>query len=165
MHSGQMSTEKIPVYTSPCGKLHLRVILIFFYEDMSLPTHPTTSRSPFTTASSSAFFHRTRGIASVSKYNETNVMHFSFILLRIKSLYMFRALIAHPQEALHKRHLVYCVRIMSVGCSTTAVSLQSCTYNRHMSAFLPNKLKKIKITYRFLTQFRCIIQELTPLLI
>jgi hypothetical protein len=29
---------------------------------------------------------------------------------------MFRALIAHPQEALHKRHLVYCVRVMSVGC-------------------------------------------------
>jgi hypothetical protein len=29
---------------------------------------------------------------------------------------MFRALLAHPQEALHKRHLVYCVRVMSVGC-------------------------------------------------
>jgi hypothetical protein len=31
---------------------------------------------------------------------------------------MFRALLAHPQEALHQRHLVYCVRIMSVGCAT-----------------------------------------------
>jgi hypothetical protein len=30
---------------------------------------------------------------------------------------MFRALLAHPQKVLHKRHLVYCVR---------AVSLQSC---------------------------------------
>jgi hypothetical protein len=30
---------------------------------------------------------------------------------------MFRALLAHPQEALHKRHLVHCVlRVMSVGC-------------------------------------------------
>jgi hypothetical protein len=28
---------------------------------------------------------------------------------------MFRALLAHPQEVLHKRHLVNCVR-MSVGC-------------------------------------------------
>jgi hypothetical protein len=28
---------------------------------------------------------------------------------------MFRALLAHSQEALHKRHLVYCVRVMSVG--------------------------------------------------
>jgi hypothetical protein len=38
---------------------------------------------------------------------------------------MFLALLALPQEALHKRHLVYCVRIMSVGCATIAVSLQS----------------------------------------
>jgi hypothetical protein len=29
---------------------------------------------------------------------------------------MFRALPAYLQEALHKRHLVYCVRVMSVGC-------------------------------------------------
>jgi hypothetical protein len=45
------------------------------------------------------------------------VMHFSFNLLRITGLYMFRALLAYPQEALHKRHLVYCVRVMSVGCT------------------------------------------------
>jgi hypothetical protein len=37
---------------------------------------------------------------TVKKYqcNETNVMHFSFILLRIMGLFMFRALLAHPQE-------------------------------------------------------------------
>jgi hypothetical protein len=29
---------------------------------------------------------------------------------------MFPALLAHPQEALHKQHLVYCLRVMSVGC-------------------------------------------------
>jgi hypothetical protein len=52
----------------------------------------------------------------VYQYNETNMMHFSFNLLRIKGLYMFRALLGHLQEALHKRHLVYCVRVMSVGC-------------------------------------------------
>jgi hypothetical protein len=40
-------------------------------------------------------------------------MHVSFILLRIKDLYMFRALLAHPQKALHKRHIVYCVRMIS----------------------------------------------------
>jgi hypothetical protein len=51
-------------------------------------------------------------------------MHFSFNSLRIKSLYMLRALLAHPREALYNRHLVYCVRIMSVGCATTAVKLQ-----------------------------------------
>jgi hypothetical protein len=51
------------------------------------------------------------------KSSETNVMHFLFNLLRIKGLYMFRALLAYPQEALNKRHLVYCVRVMSVGCT------------------------------------------------
>jgi hypothetical protein len=29
---------------------------------------------------------------------------------------MFRELLTHPQEALNKRHLVYCVRVMSIGC-------------------------------------------------
>jgi hypothetical protein len=37
---------------------------------------------------------------------------------------MFRALLAHPQEAIHKRHLVYCVRVMSVGCTRIEVGLQ-----------------------------------------
>jgi hypothetical protein len=50
-------------------------------------------------------------------YSETNVMYVLFILLRIKGLYMFRALFTHPQEVLHKRHLIYCVRVMSVGCT------------------------------------------------
>jgi hypothetical protein len=30
---------------------------------------------------------------------------------------MFRALLAHPQEVPHKCHLVYYVRVMSVGCT------------------------------------------------
>jgi hypothetical protein len=50
-----------------------------------------------------------------SQYTETNVMHFLFNLLSIKDLYMFWALLAHPQEFLHKRHLVYCVHVTSVG--------------------------------------------------
>jgi hypothetical protein len=37
------------------------------------------------------------------QYSETNVMHFLFSLLGINGLYMFRTLLAHPQEALHKR--------------------------------------------------------------
>jgi hypothetical protein len=61
------------------------------------------------------------------QYNETNVMHFSFNLLRIKGLCMFRALLAHPQEALHIRHMEYFVR-MSVGCGT--VALQTCQYDK-----------------------------------
>jgi hypothetical protein len=39
------------------------------------------------------------------QYSETNVMHFLFDLLRIKGLYMFRALLAYPQEGLHKQQL------------------------------------------------------------
>jgi hypothetical protein len=57
----------------------------------------------------------------VYKYSETNVMHFLFNLLTTKDLYMFRALLAHPQEALHKRHLAYCMRVMSVGCTRIGV--------------------------------------------
>jgi hypothetical protein len=40
---------------------------------------------------------------------------------------MFRALLAHLQEALQKRHLVYCVRVMSVGCARMGVELVSWT--------------------------------------
>jgi hypothetical protein len=48
-------------------------------------------------------------------------MHILFNLLRIKSLYMFRALLTDPQEVVHKRHLVYCVRVLSVGCTRIGV--------------------------------------------
>jgi hypothetical protein len=43
-----------------------------------------------------------------------------FSLLRIKGVYMFRAVYAHLQEAIRKRHLVYCVRVMSVGNDNSA---------------------------------------------
>jgi hypothetical protein len=59
----------------------------------------------------------------VYQFSETNVMHFLFNLLRIKGLYMFQALLAHPQVVLHKRQLVYCVRVMSVGCTRIEVEL------------------------------------------
>jgi hypothetical protein len=35
---------------------------------------------------------------------------------------MFQALLAHPQEAIHKRHLVYCVRVVSVGYTRIGVA-------------------------------------------
>jgi hypothetical protein len=37
---------------------------------------------------------------------------------------MFRALLAHPQDALHKPYSVYCV-LMSIICAKIAVALQS----------------------------------------
>jgi hypothetical protein len=43
------------------------------------------------------FFQQLKGY----QCNETNVMHFSFNLLRIKGLNIFLALLAHPQEALN----------------------------------------------------------------
>jgi hypothetical protein len=51
----------------------------------------------------------------VNQYSKTNVIHFLFHLLRINGLYMFRSLLDHLQEALHKRNLVYYVRVTSVG--------------------------------------------------
>jgi hypothetical protein len=57
----------------------------------------------------------------VYQYSETNVMHFLFSLLRINGLYMFRALLAHLQEALHKQHLVYCMHVFSVDCTRAKV--------------------------------------------
>jgi hypothetical protein len=54
----------------------------------------------------------------VYQNNETKMTHFLFSLLKIKGLYMFRALLAHLQEELHKRYLVNCVRIPSTVCAS-----------------------------------------------
>jgi hypothetical protein len=72
----------------------------------------------------------------INQHNETNVMHLSLNLLRIKGMILFRALLAYPQETLHKRTLVYCVRIMSDGCGTVAVKLP----------LILNKLNEKRIT-------------------
>jgi hypothetical protein len=49
-------------------------------------------------------------------------MRFSFNLLRIESLYLFPALLVHSQDAMHKRHWVYCAPITSVRRATIAVT-------------------------------------------
>jgi hypothetical protein len=82
---------------------------------------------PAVTSRISAFLHKVYlcdvllTYIIVYQYNETNVRHFLFSLLRIKGLYMFRALLAHPQEALHKRQLVYSACVKSVGCTRIGV--------------------------------------------
>jgi hypothetical protein len=68
-----------------------------------------------------AQLHTFKILALYEGYSETNVMNFLFSLLKIKGLYMFPALLALSQETLHKRHLVYCVHVMSVGCTMTGV--------------------------------------------
>jgi hypothetical protein len=40
---------------------------------------------------------------------------------------MFRALLAHPQDSLHERHLVYCGHVMSVGCTSIPVQATDIT--------------------------------------
>jgi hypothetical protein len=52
-------------------------------------------------------------LATTTAWN--NVMHFSFTLLRIKDLYMFRALLAHLQGVLHTATW-YIACTLSVGC-------------------------------------------------
>jgi hypothetical protein len=61
----------------------------------------------------------------VYQYSGTNVTHFLLNLLIIKGLYILWALLANPQEVLQNQHLVYCVRVMSVGCNRIPVPLQS----------------------------------------
>jgi hypothetical protein len=70
-------------------------------------------------------------VVLVYQYSETNVMYFWFILLRIKGFYMFRAFTDHPQEAMHKRHLVYCLRFMSAGCTNIEVDFNPGAANWH----------------------------------
>jgi hypothetical protein len=57
-------------------------------------------------------------------------MHFLFSSLSIKGLYMFRSLLAHFQEVLHKQHLVYCVRVMSVGCNNPGAEQSRAEHSR-----------------------------------
>jgi hypothetical protein len=84
------------------------------------------------------------------------VMHFLFSLLRIKGLYMFRALLTHPQEVLDKRHLVYCMRVMSVGCTRVGLELiQSCVLvNIRRVVFDSTYLLNFEITQRY-GQYKC----------
>jgi hypothetical protein len=62
---------------------------------------------------------------------------------------MFRALFSHPQKALHKRHLVYSLRIMSVGCATVAVStLYACNTPSAVCSAPPEDEQVMLETYR-----------------
>jgi hypothetical protein len=68
---------------------------------------------------------------------------------------MFRALLDHPQEALHKRHLVYCVRIMSIRCGMVAVKLGLGALVWHL--FLP------QVSVLFMSVIRLLLLQLFEL--
>jgi hypothetical protein len=62
------------------------------------------------------------------QHKEINAMHFSFNLLRIKGLYMLRALLAHPQEAVHKQHLLYYCAIVAQPTDITRTQYTKCRF-------------------------------------
>jgi hypothetical protein len=69
---------------------------------------------------------------------------------------MFRALLAHPQKVLHKRHLVHCVGVMSVGC-TVLIYCDAGQQNIHLMYVVPY----ILVTYMFnLGPTRCTLYSL-----
>jgi hypothetical protein len=79
----------------------------------------------------------------VYQYNETNMMHFSFSLFRIKGLYMFQPLLAHLQKALHNSiWYIACVLCQlavarlqwNCNCATDIISTQ---YTKCVSAAPP----------------------------
>jgi hypothetical protein len=98
--------------------------------------------------------YKTRGCVSEKgdskedkyQYNETNVMHFLFNLLRIKGLYMFQTLLAYrpTQEALNKRHLVYYVRVMSDGCTMIGAANRHNTHAIYQVPFVERLLRMSK---------------------
>jgi hypothetical protein len=95
------------------GQLYTFTVKTHWYIYIYIYIHTYTHTHTFSLSLSLKTQHQSRcqTMNRVSQYNETNVIHFSFNLVRIKGLYTFRALFAHPQVALHKRHLVYCVRM------------------------------------------------------
>jgi hypothetical protein len=88
----------------------------------------------------------------VYQYTETNVVYFLLDVLRIKGLCMFRALLAHPQKMLHKRHLVHCVcfvmcydvtRTQYTKCGLCSDSCGRASNDRNIqSPLILNKLNK-----------------------
>jgi hypothetical protein len=63
------------------------------------------------------------------QYMGTKVIHFLFILLRIKDLYVFRAFIAHPQEGLQNGtlYIVYwCSAVCVAPPEDEQVMLETC---------------------------------------
>jgi hypothetical protein len=57
---------------------------------------------------------------------------------------MFRAKPVHLQEAMHKRHLVYWVRVMSVGCARNEVGRRLHNEQLHEHCSSHNIVRMIK---------------------
>jgi hypothetical protein len=111
------------------------------------PTIPYSKRLLASSASKGAQFSRNTKVR-YRQNSETNPMHFLFNLLRIMDLYMIRALLSHPQELLHKRNLLYCVRVISVGCIRIKVDFNSRNIPSEACAGPPKDEQVMLETYR-----------------
>jgi hypothetical protein len=124
VRSRRRSFRKIPNVTEVpayCNYIRSskRPGISFGFSTSKAATATPTDISCFSSSWVCVKYHMTKQAyeMSVHRYSETNVAHSLLNLLRVNSLYMFRALLAHHQEALNKPHLVYCVQVMSVGCT------------------------------------------------
>jgi hypothetical protein len=112
---GENASSAPPVTWAQLTVFCLNITLTFFEEDEGITVHSSYLKTKrFLISLAPALNWRCldlqnkcwRSIAcklSRFQYSETNLMH---ILLRIKVLYMFRALPAQPQEVLHKKPLI-----------------------------------------------------------
>jgi hypothetical protein len=64
-----------------------------------------------------AIRHKSAKHKHISVYCNQRDVRFIQLIEKQRSLHV--SSVAYPQETLHKRHMVYCVRIMSVGCAET----------------------------------------------
>jgi hypothetical protein len=67
-------------------------------------------------------------------------------IINNEALYMFWALLAHLYEAFQKRHLVYCVRVMSGGC-TSSTSILVHMYHKAYAQFYQEYYLFIRILW------------------
>jgi hypothetical protein len=77
---------------------------------------------------------------------------------------MFRALLAHPHELLHKQHSVYCMCVTSVGCTEIRGERH---YTKHIKYTIWNSFQYLyNFTLKFKTLEKSLVQRIssTPLL-
>jgi hypothetical protein len=97
----------------------------------------------------SAFWKRNHALMfcwpriTVYQESETNVIHFLIILLRIKSFYIFRALLTHPQEALGTLRACYVIWLHQFHSNLGAANWHN-THAIHEVAFVQRFLRMSK---------------------
>jgi hypothetical protein len=100
------------------------------------------------------------------QYSESNVMHILSNLLRINGLYMFRALLAYRQEAIHKRYLLWYIACVLYHLAAPGLKLNFnpgalrwfhctdviCTVNKILRINVVNKISLITKYYLYMLE-------------